>query len=233
MSRIRLNFSLAGFLALTAAAGWVTMRAFPLEAAPQDAPQEAAKQKPSLIYKAPVEYPAAMKDSGVECTVAVRIEIDKEGSVANAYAVTGPNEFREEALNSIRQWKFTKDTPSEATIEVNFRNDKKSGAVGVAQESAPTRIRVGGSAQSAHLIKKVTPAYPPAAKQARIQGTVRLNVVINAAGYVTDVQVESGDPELTDAATAAVRQWVYQPTLLNGNPVEVVTQVDINFTLTE
>ncbi len=231
MSRLRLNFSLAGFLALTAAAGWVTMRAFPLQAAPQDAPQESAKQKPTLVYKAPVEYPAAMKDSGVECTVTVRIEIDKEGDVVNAYAVTGPNEFRDEALNSIRKWKFTKNTPSEATVEVNFRDEKKSGAA--SQESSPTRIRVGGNVQSAHLIKKVTPAYPSAAKQARIQGSVRLNVIIAADGSVSDVQVESGDPELTNAAVSAVRQWMYQPTLLNGNPVEVATVVDVNFTLTQ
>jgi protein TonB len=77
------------------------------------------------------------------------------------------------------------------------------------------------------------PLYPPDAKQARIQGTVRMNVVIGKDGTVKDLQVASGHPLLVDTAADAVRQWVYKPTLLNGNPVEVVTVVDVNFTLSQ
>jgi protein TonB len=99
--------------------------------------------------------------------------------------------------------------------------------------SPPSRIRVGGNVQQANLITKVTPSYPPDAKAARIQGIVHLAVVIGKDGTVQSVDVLSGEPLLIPAATEAVKQWVYKPTLLNGNPVEVVTQVDVNFTLSQ
>ena len=60
---------------------------------------------------------------------------------------------------------------------------------------------------------------------------MRLNVVIGADGRVKEVELESGDPALTDSAIDAVKQWIYETTLLNGEPVEVQTQVNINYTL--
>ena len=75
--------------------------------------------------------------------------------------------------------------------------------------------------------------YPPLAKQARIQGTVRFNAVIGKDGTIQNLTLVSGHPLLVPSATEAVHQWVYQPTLLNGEPVEVVTQIDVNFTLSQ
>lgn len=97
----------------------------------------------------------------------------------------------------------------------------------------PQRIRVGGNVQQARLIKQPRPVYPPLAKQARIQGTVRFNAIIGKDGTIMNLQLVSGHPLLVPSATEAVKQWVYQPTLLNGEPVEVVTQIDVNFTLTQ
>ena len=96
---------------------------------------------------------------------------------------------------------------------------------------APNRIRVGGPVQAANLESKVDPAYPPLAKQARIQGTVRFNIGIGRDGGVVSLEVVGGHPLLIPAAAEAVRQYRYKPTLLNGQPVEVTTQVDVNFTL--
>ncbi len=96
---------------------------------------------------------------------------------------------------------------------------------------APKRIRVGGNVQTAKLENKVMPQYPPLAKQARIQGTVRLQAVISKDGTVQNLQVVSGHPLLVPAAIQAVRQWRYKPTYLNGEPVEVVTEIDVNFSL--
>ena len=98
---------------------------------------------------------------------------------------------------------------------------------------SPTRIRVGGNVQSNNLIEKVVPVYPPDAKAARVQGTVRFTATIGKDGRVEDLQLVSGHPLLAAAASDAVKQWVYKPTLLNGNPVEVVTQIDVNFTLSQ
>jgi protein TonB len=97
----------------------------------------------------------------------------------------------------------------------------------------PGTIRVGGDAQANKIVSKPVPVYPPLAKEARIQGTVRLTVHIGADGTVKDIQLISGHPLMVQAAIDAVKQWVYQPTLLNGNPVDVLTEVDINFTLSQ
>ena len=100
-------------------------------------------------------------------------------------------------------------------------------------KAAGARLRVGGNVQSARLVTKVPPLYPPLAKQARIQGTVRFTTLIGADGHVRELLLEAGHPLLIDSAMTAVRQWIYQPTLLNGNPVEVVTSIDVNYTLTQ
>jgi protein TonB len=103
----------------------------------------------------------------------------------------------------------------------------------VKEVKGPSRIRVGGNVQAANLIKKVTPAYPPLAKQARIQGVVRFTAIIGKDGTIQNLQLVTGHPLLVPSATEAVKQWIYKPTLLNGEPVEVITQIDVNFTLSQ
>ncbi|MDD5542340.1 MAG: energy transducer TonB [Acidobacteriia bacterium] len=100
-----------------------------------------------------------------------------------------------------------------------------------AGESAklPDRIRV--TDQEANLIRRVNPVYPQLAKAARIQGSVVLEVTVSKQGTVQNVSVLSGHPILVQAAIDAVRQWIYRPVLLNGQPVEVVTTVTVNFKL--
>jgi TonB family protein len=97
----------------------------------------------------------------------------------------------------------------------------------------PQRIRVGANVQQAKLVQHPFPVYPPLAKQARISGVVRLNAIIGKDGAVQDLTVVSGHPVLVPAAMEAVKQWVYEPTLLNGRAVEVATQIEVNFTLVE
>ena len=103
----------------------------------------------------------------------------------------------------------------------------------VPKAATPQRVRVSQGVSQGLLIHKVQPAYPPLARQARIQGTVHLGALIGTDGRIAGLHVSSGHPLLVGAAMEAVRQWVYRPTMLNGDPVEVVTQVDINFTLSQ
>jgi protein TonB len=93
------------------------------------------------------------------------------------------------------------------------------------------RIRVGGQVQAAKISNQVRPVYPQLARQARIQGTVRLEAVISKDGTIEELKLVSGHPLLVQAAMDAVKQWRYQPTMLNGVPVEVITTIDVNFTL--
>jgi TonB family protein len=99
---------------------------------------------------------------------------------------------------------------------------------------APKQIRIGGAVEEANLIRKVQPIYPAAAKAAGIQGTVLFEMVISKEGEPLDIRVVSSpDDDLTQSALEAVRQWRYKPTLLNGNPVEIVTDVIVNYTLSK
>jgi TonB family protein len=123
---------------------------------------------------------------------------------------------------------------SRAVSELVATAGATSGAAMTTPASAmPQRIRVGGQVQASNLIKKVVPLYPPLAKQAGISGTVRFTVVIGKDGSVLSLQLVDGHPLLAQSAQDAVQQWQYRPTLLNGSPVEIITQVDVNFTLTQ
>jgi protein TonB len=92
-------------------------------------------------------------------------------------------------------------------------------------------VPVGGDVQMAKLLRKVIPEYPALARMSRVAGTVRLIGIIGKDGTIQDLQVVSGNPLLTRTALDAVRQWVYKPTLLNGQPVEVMAPIEVNFTL--
>jgi protein TonB len=82
-----------------------------------------------------------------------------------------------------------------------------------------------------NLIYKVQPIYPPLARAARIQGPVHLRAIISRTGAIENLQAIDGHPMLVGAALDAVRQWRYRPYILNGDPVEVETQVTVNFSL--
>jgi periplasmic protein TonB len=97
--------------------------------------------------------------------------------------------------------------------------------------ATPTRVRVSSGVSNGLLIRKVNPVYPPLARQARISGTVLLQAQISKDGSIENLQLISGHPMLAPAAIEAVKQWKYKPYLLNGEPVEVDTQVQVNFTL--
>ncbi|HEV2689794.1 MAG TPA: energy transducer TonB, partial [Bryobacteraceae bacterium] len=125
-------------------------------------------------------------------------------------------------------------------LRMSIRTGQKGSTVIVSLENAaqaqpisPTKIRVGGGVEAANLIQKVTPVYPPEAKAARIQGVVRFTANIDKEGKVISLELINGHPLLVESARNAVMQWVYRPTLLNGNPIDVVTQIDVNFTLSQ
>jgi TonB family protein len=118
--------------------------------------------------------------------------------------------------------------PGEAILQIAAPDYKPD-----AQPAGPSRIRIGGTVQQSKLISQPHPIYPPDAKAARIQGVVQLSAVIGKDGSIQKLEVISGHPLLVPSALEAVQQWKYQTTLLNGNPVEVATQIDVNYTLSQ
>ncbi len=335
MSRTRVISALAGGLGILATACWFVTATFPLSAAPEN---DAAGVTINLggaavLHRAPVAYPDSARAKGVQGDVIVEVKLDSAGNVSDAHVVSGPDELRRPALESVLEWHFTKDSAgqtrqvtigfraaasSTATAAVNptartippqtaaightvrliafmgmpedQQNDLKSrlpvhendtltpelleqttaavkeydehfrvtalpgkdgtamiaimgpgstndrgipAAAAVGFATPPYRIRIGGNLQQTKLISQPHPIYPPDAKAARIQGKVELQAVIAKDGTVKSLEVISGHPLLVPSALEAVKQWVYQTTLLNGNPVEVVTQIDVNYTLSQ
>jgi len=92
-------------------------------------------------------------------------------------------------------------------------------------------VRIGGNVMEAKALDKPQPVYPAIAKAAHVQGTVVLHAIISKDGNVEQLQLISGHPLLVQAAMEAVRRWRYRPTLLNGDPVEVDTEIQVVFTL--
>jgi protein TonB len=103
--------------------------------------------------------------------------------------------------------------------------------VAVPKVATPQRVRVSSGVSQGLRIKFQQPNYPPLARQARIQGTVVLHAVIGKDGAIENLTLVSGHPMLAPAAIEAVKQWRYKPYLLNGEPVEVDTEIQVNFTL--
>jgi protein TonB len=349
MSRLRLNTSLAAFVAAVALIGWLSVRSFPLRAAPQSQDSsEVTVQAGSLtlLHRAPVSYPPDARVNRIEGTVILELSIGEKGTVTDARVLSGPEELRSAALQSVLQWHYANDAhaPTKTQAIVNFHLDANEGSgvgkgnrhltappppppppppatatvdsiilsvpdelkqklqgrltlregdqltgqvmtdlynaitavdehlrlniqspngqkgstvtimlqnAAQAQAVAPNRIivgggveaaqvqavpgtiRIGGGVADANLIRKVTPLYPSEAKAARIQGVVRFNATIGKDGSVLNLTLLSGHPLLVQSAQDAVRQWLYKPTLLNGNPVEVATQIEVNFTLSQ
>src|SRR5581483_1473451 len=100
--------------------------------------------------------------------------------------------------------------------------------VAIAKSSKPLTI---SHLDEGQIIWRVLPTYPPLARTARIQGSVILHALISRAGTIEQLQVLSGHPMLARAAIDAVRQWRFRPYMLNGEPIEVETQITVNFFL--
>jgi len=172
-------------------------------------------------------------------------------------AVSGDPILTAAAIEAVKQWKYRPYTINGKAVAVvsmvrlHFTLTENDTA-GVVSEPAPlqtmtptsapvegtapkiafpTRVRVSSGVSQGLLITKVALEYPEEARQAHIQGTVILQVRIDKEGNVVSLELISGHPMLAATAIAAVRQWKYRPYLLNGEPVEVDTQVLVNFVL--
>jgi protein TonB len=107
----------------------------------------------------------------------------------------------------------------------------KGPGVTVVQPVVRNPIHVSSTAEEALITGKTMPVYPPIARAARVEGTVRLAATISKTGNIENLRVTSGPAMLQQAALDAVRSWRYRPYILDGQPVEVETTVDVIFTL--
>ncbi|MGD0359420.1 MAG: TonB family protein [Bryobacteraceae bacterium] len=186
-------------------------------------PNGAADSK--LPFALPPDFHGTLKSIQIEgLTAAARDELlsrlpAHEGDAVNADAMAS----LEKAVRDFDEHLKVALSPDEPhTLRIFLAPASGPGAM---------KIRVGGNVQQAKLVTKVSPIYPAEAKAQGLEGLVRLEAILGKDGAVEHLEVLSGDPILAAAAIDAVRQWHYQTTLLNGDPVEVVTEVMVNFTL--
>ena len=118
-----------------------------------------------------------------------------------------------------------------AVVGLHDRQKEQSSPPSPQEQQVPQRVRVSSGVAQKLRAKSVAPHYPKDAREQGIQGSVVLSVIISKDGDVRDVKLSSGHPALAQAAIDAVKQWRYKPYLLNGQAVEVDTQVQVNFTL--
>ena len=143
----------------------------------------------------------------------------------------------------IRERADLRDTVMEWTQDVAIADDWVQKALATKKAKAeqqgagngvmppPQRIKMSGDVVERQRVRDAQPVYPELAKQAHVQGIVKLNIVISKEGRVVDIKVISGHPLLVSAAIEAVKQWEYNPALVNGQAVEVATEVFVPFVL--
>ncbi len=171
----------------------------------------------------------ALEPQQIDFHLSLANDVEKEGDFAGAMAQANlilqidPNDA--DAHNILGLALHDEGKPEEANKEYQWYNNLKS-------QNAPKRIRVSGPEEMPKLLHVVTPVYPSGAQAKRLQGIVSLDIVIGVDGTVTSLKVTGGEPVLAKAATHAVSKWRFAPTLLDGKPVEVETDVTVNFNLT-
>jgi TonB family protein len=188
-------------------------------------------------------YPSAVTAKKVEDTVLLKVRISKSGVVHDIKVDSGPPTLTAAAIKAVKRWKYkpawwATDAPSERQTFMSVTLAK--GAAPKVEEialgvpgciPAPWRVRVSQTFMETLLLSRVEPVYPPGAQTNHMEGIVVVRVTVDKGGNVYKVENVSGPPVLVPAAAEAVKQWRYQPYLLNGEAIEVESTVEISFTL--
>ena len=188
-------------------------------------------------------YPSSVTPKRVEDTVVLDVRISKSGVVHDMKVISGPPALEAAAIKAVKRWKYkppywVTGSPSErqTTLFVTLvkgvapkvEEGTPAGVPGCI--SAPSRVRVSQSFMQTLLLSRVEPLYPPEAQTEHMEGIVVVRVTVDKGGNVYKVENLSGPPVLVPAAIEAVKQWKYQPYLLNGEAIEVESTVEIGFT---
>jgi TonB family protein len=182
------------------------------------------------------KYPPVAWQARITGVVKLNAVIAVDGSVKRIDVISGHPLLVPAALDAFKEWKFPPQSRDTAGVfDVPFilpAGDPPALAMDAPRKmDAPSRIKVGANVHAHKLIRKVDPVYPAPARAENIQGDVTVQITVDKSGQVIEATPIEGNPVLAAAAVDAVRQWVYQPTLLNGNPIEVTTMVVVPFRL--
>lgn len=214
-----------------------------------------------LVTKVDPIYPSAAQEKKLAGEVLVKLEIAESGTVENALVVNGDALLGAAAVSAAKQWTFKPFTRDGKPTKVSFlypfkfkppaidkgrmiikvipttqerrkpesRSDVNEQRDAASETAKP--VKVSQNIMSAFVIQGASPTYPAAARNARIQGSVALKVLIGPDGSIKHLEPITGPEQLRESAMDTVRQWKYRPLILDDKPVEVETVVTINYML--
>jgi TonB family protein len=194
---------------------------------------------PKLIKKVDPVYPEIARTAGIEGLVIVQARIDISGKVKDVMVLRSVPLLDQAAIDAVSQWVYEpmiiKGKPMEAvfTVTVRFalKDKEKKEALKKTSELEKGAVRATGEINPPRLMKKVEPIYPEEARKAGIEGIVILEAMTDEKGNVARVKVLKSIPELDQAAMDALKQWKYEPTIIDGKPTPIVFTVTVRFKL--
>jgi TonB family protein len=193
-------------------------------------------EPPKLIKQVDPVYPEEARKAGIEGIVILEAKADEAGNISDARILRSIPALDQAAIDAVKQWKYEPmridGKPRKVVFTVTVRFALKEGDSSKTLEKfAEGAVKVEGETQPPKLIREVMPVYPEAARQAQVHGVVILGVKADVYGRVADTIVLRSIPLLDQAAIDAVKQWVYEPFLKDGQPVPVVFTVTVRFQL--
>ena len=185
---------------------------------------------PLLVRKVTPDYGAVVRQTGINGAVTFRALIGCDGHVRAVTIVSGPEVLRQATVDAVKQWVYRpylidgRPVAVEVTegISMNFGADILYEAV------SPGRVRVSSGVMAGRVVYKEAPVLPPLPAHSKLSGGTVLHAVIGRDGRVTELTSVSGPEPIRASVMDAVRQWRYEPFLVDGKPVEVETTITLN-----
>ena len=191
---------------------------------------------PRLLKQVDPIYPPVARQARVEGVVILEPETDIYGRIQSIRVLRSIPLLDQAAIDAVRQWVYEplmingKPRGCIFTTTVRFTLDGGKPAP-PAKDGEPLTLKISGGVKGPKLIKQVDPIYPEAARKSRVEGTVIMEVTTDIYGRVRDVKILRSIPLLDQAALDAVRQWVYEPPIINGQPISVTFTATVRFVL--
>jgi TonB family protein len=215
---------------------------FSVEVPPEAFSQTGDSTRLELLRMEKLRYPEEARRNGVQGQVVLHVEISEAGDVEHIDVLSGNPLLVPLTVESVKKWKYKPFLRGGKPVKVSTRvpldfafarnvqemmleSNTFSGTAGSA--SAP--ISLAAALMTGRLVHKVAPVYPAWARANHIAGTVVLRAWISMAGRIKNLIPVSGPRELIEPSIGAVQQWRYRPYVVNGKPVEVTTDIQVNY----